>query len=509
MKLETLRNGIANLLGGALPILVVIFTTPYVVNTLGANDYGLLTLITAITGYFAILDINVKAGSIKFVSEYHAAREKNKLNQTLTAGLMLYVLIGIAGSILIFFLADVLVREVFRVPAHSLETADSSLKLAALAFLFGQIQIYLASVPQALRRYDQSALLETIFGMLAPLSNVVVLWLGGGIFEIVLVRVILSVINILVLTKTIFRLIPDLRLTKPSLEVTTQLTKFSGYAYLSSLAWLAFVYGDKLILGAVASMAALTYYSIPQTLSTRVYQLSFRLSAVLFPASSTLQSRQEMEQLKDLYLYSARYILFVQCVLSFYLLTLSREILHYWISPEMSVNASLILILLVLANLMDSLTNAPSLVNDGLGKPKVTGLFSVARSVAGLLLTFLLVKEAGVLGAAISQFLVFSVYAIALLYYVHGRTIPVEIRDYLRVVLLPNLPLILAMLAITWLLQSGNVMGITATTILFATETIVLLAYGYRVIARQTDIDALGRYLSSEKFNFLNRKRSV
>ena len=84
MKFETLRNGLANMLAGALPIAIIIFTTPYVVNTLGSEHYGLLTLITAIIGYFAIIDINFTAGSLKYVSEFHASGNLSKRDQTLT-----------------------------------------------------------------------------------------------------------------------------------------------------------------------------------------------------------------------------------------------------------------------------------------------------------------------------------------------------------------------------------------------------------------------------------------
>ena len=40
------------------------------------------------------------------------------------------------------------------------------------------------------------------------------------------------------------------------------LAEFSGFAYLNRLAAVAFAQGDKLILGAMVSMSALTYYAV-------------------------------------------------------------------------------------------------------------------------------------------------------------------------------------------------------------------------------------------------------
>lgn len=491
MKFETLRNGLANMLAGALPIFIVIFTTPYVVNTLGAEHYGLLILITAIIGYFAIIDINFTAGSLKYVSEFHASGETAKRDQTLTAGFLLYLLIGVVGGGLIYGLADWLVTHVFAVPEDAHALAASTLRLAALGFLLGQVQMYLNTVPQALRRYDQSALLESIFGMLAPLANVLVLWLGGGLYEIVLVRIVLSIVNLAALGGLIRRLLPDSRLIKPTRAVLVPLASFSGFAYLNRLASLAYAQGDKLIIGALVGMSALTYYAVPFMLANRVYGLSYRLSSVMLPAASSLAATHQHDRMQDLYLYSARYVFFINSVLTLLLVSVAHEILLYWISPEMAAAGSLILVLIALGNLLDSLTNAPSLVNDGLGKPKITGLFAISRAVLGLSAVFVLVQWLGVMGAAVGQLAVSVIMPAAFLIYVHGRTVPVKLGVYLKVVLLPCLPFMGAMVLFAILRHGSAAFSLGQTAVLIGVELIAAAVYGWFFIARPSDLAAL------------------
>jgi O-antigen/teichoic acid export membrane protein len=491
MKFETLRNGLANMLAGALPIFIVIFTTPYVVNTLGAEHYGLLTLITAIIGYFAIIDINFTAGSLKYVSEFHASGQANKRDQTLTAGFLLYLLIGVVGGGLIFGLADWLVTHVFAVPENAHALAASALRLAALGFLLGQVQSYLTTVPQALRRYDQSAMLESIFGMLAPLANVLVLWLGGGLYEIVLVRIVLSIVNLVALGGLIHRLLPDSRFIKPTRAILAPLASFSGFAYLNRLASLAYAQGDKLIIGALVGMSALTYYAVPFMLANRVYGLSYRLSSVMLPAASSLAATNQHDRMQDLYLYSARYVFFINCVLTLLLVSVAHEILLYWISPEMAAAGSLILVLIALGNLLDSLTNAPSLVNDGLGKPKITGMFAISRAVLGLSAVFVLVQWLGVVGAAIGQLAVSIVVPAAFLIYVHGRTVPVRLSQYLKVVVVPGLPFMGAMVLFAVLRHGSAAFSLGQTAVLICIELIATALYGWFFIARPSDLAAL------------------
>lgn len=491
MKFETLRNGLANLLGGVLPAMVTVFTTPFVVNTLGDSSYGVLTLITAIIGYFAIIDINITAGSVKYVAQHHATGNIKLRNQTLTSGLAVYILIGLVGCGLILVFSDTLINRVFVVPDAMRKVSGDTLQLAAFGFLFGQMQVYLNSVPQAIRRYDQSAIVESLFGVLTPLSTVLVLWLGYGLFEVVAVRIAASVLNILMLGNIIRRLMPDIAFERPTNNTLGALGRFSGFAYLNRLATVAYAQGDKLVLGAIVSMSALTHYAVPFMLVNRVFSLSYRLGSVMFPVASALAANHELDRLRELYLYSARYVFFINCALAALLTSLAHEILLYWIGPTLATTGASILLLITLSSLVDSLTNAPSLVNDGLGKPQITGSFAISRAVLGVSLTLLLVKLIGVTGAALAQLITSTVMALLFVIYVHGRSVPVSLRDFYRVVVAPSLPVLFATLLLIALLHGHSPLSPIQTIGLLLAECIALAAFAFIYIFRVTDRVAL------------------
>ena len=83
---------------------------------------------------------------------------------------------------LLMLCADPLVGRVFAIPDKLRQTALDAPRLALIGFLFGQTQIYLNSIPQAIRRYDRTAMVESAFGIVVPLSTVGVLWLGSGLY---------------------------------------------------------------------------------------------------------------------------------------------------------------------------------------------------------------------------------------------------------------------------------------------------------------------------------------
>jgi len=78
MKLQLARNAFSNLLGAVVPALVALGTVPLVVKGLGDASYGVYSLVTAIVGYFAVIDINVTAE--KGVLAVRGERRSQKLS---------------------------------------------------------------------------------------------------------------------------------------------------------------------------------------------------------------------------------------------------------------------------------------------------------------------------------------------------------------------------------------------------------------------------------------------
>ena len=154
------RNAASNLLAGVVPALFSLLTIPYIVHGLGSEAYGLMTLVTSIIGYFALIDINVTAGSVKHIAHHHRLGEQDKVSSVFSFGALVYLLIGMLGALPIYLLADWLSLHAFKVPKDLQPMAVDALHMAALGFLFGQLQAYLQSVPQALLRYDVSARFE-------------------------------------------------------------------------------------------------------------------------------------------------------------------------------------------------------------------------------------------------------------------------------------------------------------------------------------------------------------
>lgn len=427
-----LRNASFNFLGAAAPAVLSVVTIPYIVAKLGAADFGLLALITSIVGYFALLDINVTAGSTKYVAEYQAAGNVRKVNETICFGLAIYSVIGLFGMLGLYYFADGLTSHVFAIPADRQPVATAALSVAALGFFTGQLQAYLQSLPGALMRYDVAGKTEAGFGTAVPLITVALLATGHGLIDLVWLRVAMSTAQACLLAYLLRGLLPAFGWAWPGTDIRRALLSFSAYAFLSRLAALTYSHADKLLISARVGVAALTFYVVPSTLANRVMSLVSRFSGVMFPHASALAARHRLQELERDYLAASRYMFFVNGAIALTLATLAQPILSLWLNAEFASAGTAVMVMVALAQWVDSLTNLPSLVNDGLGQPRVTGLFALTRALLGLALIFLGVWQFGIRGAAAAHLLAALLMSTAFVVHVHGRSVPVALRALMR-----------------------------------------------------------------------------
>jgi len=508
--MSLIKKSVANFIGGIVPAIASLLTVPVIVARLGTVEYGLFTLVTAIVGYFALIDINVTAGSVKYLSEHHARGEHDRVNQVISFGGFIYFVIGILGGIGIFIFADTLVTSFFNVPENLHEVARKTLQVASVAFFFGQMQVYLLSIPQALQRYDLSGMVESVFGTLTSISTVIVVLFGGGLVEIVLVRLVLSAINCGLLLNIIRKILPFARLTKPDRETVNKLASFSAYSYLSRISAITYAYGDKLIIGAIENMQAVTQFSVPSLLVNRAVVPIYRLGTVIFPVSSALSANDQHDDLRRIYIVSTRYYIFLHACMCIFLSLFSRELLHYWAGPVFGPSAALVLVLVATATFMDSLTNLPSLVNDGLGKPKNTGVMALTRAIFGVALCYLFIREYGYIGAAWAELIISSLFSIVFLLYVHSRSVPVKFHDvYKNSYQVTVVPLIVILSVITAF--SHRAVLSPLLFILALLITIILLSgYAWFVICLPHHHEPFKKYLMGYlTFNAFKKKSKI
>lgn len=485
-----LRNSLWHGAGAVVPALVALATIPILVGALGTAGFGWLTLVTSIIGYFGVLDINLTSGAIKFLSEAYATGERRRVSQVFWFSTGFYGLLGGLVCLAISLFAAGLVDLFGHAEAAERAGIIAALRIGAVGFAVVQIQSVLLSVLQALQRYDLSARSEMSFGVLANVVSVIAALAGLGLEGVVAARVSVSAMNAAYLVWQLRSLGISLAFVAPGGGVCRELMSFSAYAYLSKLASTLHQHGDKLIIGAIGGPVAVTLYTVPITLAGRVLGITSRLSMVIFPYASTLAATARIDDLRPAYLGAIRHITFLNFIVCAAIVLAGDEFLRRWVGESFISDGYPVLVFMAFALLADSLTNIPSLVNDALGHPKISGVFALSRGVFGLIFVFVGMENFGIVGASAAHLFGAIFFTAAFLIYVHGRTVPISLSEAIGdggQPLFLGMSVLVFLIAGKWLLPSGI---IAAAGITFA-ALLALGVIGYRYVLRVDERSAL------------------
>lgn len=427
-RYSILRNSIFNLLGWIVPIIVNFISIPIIVRHLGYDQYGVWTIVMAVMGYFALLDLGVVKGGIRFLAEYNAKNDRHRANQVLSLGMYFYCFIGIVGSLLIASSVDLFILDALKIPPAFIPVARTVLYLAAPGFVITMMQTYLLSLPQAVHRFDISNKVDVTTQVLTTIATVFALWLGYALISVILLRIVGSLMACIALYAVARRYLPYFRLT---LQIERcLLEKVFSYSLVSFIGRLGSTtanYVQTLVVGSILGTSAVTIFSIPFQLISRTMNLSCQLSMVMLPISSELGASAHLDRLHEVYLEMTRYIFFLNLAQVVMFVLFSRDILSLWMGRQFAEDAHTILVYIAIGFFFDTLTNLPSQVNDGLSHPKVTSTFAFLRGIAGILFAIAGGIYGGVQGVAFGFMLSCILLSVFFNLYVHKKTIKLSL----------------------------------------------------------------------------------
>jgi O-antigen/teichoic acid export membrane protein len=205
------KNSVLNLLGQVLPMLVGIFTIPYIIKGLGSDGYGILSIAYMVLGYFGIFDLGLSRATVKFVAEHLSPEQIHKVPELVWTSLLLLVSLGCAGGCLLAAFVPIAVTHWFKMPPSFIGQARISLYILAASMPIMLSNDALRGVLEATQRFDLVNYVKVpgsiLFYLLAALAIPLRIHVPGIVFLLVMVRLSTSFAYI----SFCFRVFPELR----------------------------------------------------------------------------------------------------------------------------------------------------------------------------------------------------------------------------------------------------------------------------------------------------------
>ncbi|MFH0828206.1 MAG: flippase [Candidatus Omnitrophota bacterium] len=399
-----MKNIIWNFIGQIWLVILGFFATPFIVRALNVNFYGLYSLLGVIIGYFSFLQFGLGTAEVKFIAQYHANGESEKIRKVFWDCIIVYFIFGVMGTVLITFFSRFLAFKIFKIAPDLIDTAIFVFRIGSLGFLILMIMSVVVGVVQAIGEFGLLNRVGIIMGTLQISAVLLLLKLGFSLKEMIMSNLLVQVLGLYMLWGSVRKIMPYLSRPVWDKQYLVKLFKFGGFVSISSILSPVLLNIEKLFLTSLRPIASLTYYAIPFGLIDKLSLIRSSFSSVLFPAFSSLQGNEDNNLNRDLHARSALYIFFFYSFFLLFFLIFGREFLNAWIGGNFAFNSTRFLKILALAGLINSLA-VPSLnALQGLNKPHIPALFHLVETVLYVPCAYFLIGRYGGSGAALAWF---------------------------------------------------------------------------------------------------------
>jgi len=401
------RNTLLNLIGQVAPLLVAVVTVPFVVRGLGEARFGLLALSWAVLGYFGVFDLGMGRAATKYVAEALGRGEEDAVPSLVWAAITVQLVFGVLGGLALALATPLLVGRFLTIAPELIDDATRGFYLLAVAVPLVLIAGSFRGVLEAAQRFDLINLVRVPSSIANYLLALVGIWLGYGLPAIIFLLVLgraLAALGFALLSVRVFPgLVPGLRGQGWREGATLRkLLGFGGWVTVSSVTIPILNYLEQFLIAGLLSVGALTYYSAPFEVVSRVAIFPASVAITLFPAFSYYQASRR-EVLAELSWRPLRYLLVTGIPLMVILVAFAPDLLGYWLGTEFATRSSGVLRILAITFSINALAYIPFSAVQGLGRPDLKAKLDLAEVPLFVVLSWILIPRYGVEGAALAK----------------------------------------------------------------------------------------------------------
>ncbi len=412
---KIVRNSAYSFAGFLILVAIQFFSTPYIVHTFGKDAYGVYALISVFIGYVSLLELGIGASIIKYVSEYYVEKRYDRINKLVSTAFILFLGLGLAGALIVLVFREYFATILFKVPTYLVGDTIYVFTVAGIAFFFTFVFGIFISVLIGLQRMDLTNEISTAFGILNIAGIVLLLWLGYGLKEVVILSSLNGIIGVLISVYISKRLMPELSLIPKFFDKSyvKSIFHFSLYVFASKIAVLVYQNFGKLIVGIFLPVKFVTIYAVGVILSSFIYRFSGLVAAPVMPASSELLAKKDTDAIKELFLRGTKYVTIINIPSIFFLGIFAGEIIGLWMGEGFEESVLIFRVILI-GLFVETMQHIGGNMLPGLGKPKLSACYAIGNAGLMMLLTIIFVKWFGLFGAAlgltVSQLIVLSLF---------------------------------------------------------------------------------------------------
>jgi O-antigen/teichoic acid export membrane protein len=446
---KILKTTTSSWFGVATTVIVGVVLPPIILHKLGDESFGLWILIFSFTGYYGIFDLGIRSSIVKHVAEFDATGDRDRLTRLVNVSLFVYGCVALA-LLMIVGIGSLYFDAIFHIPTTLHDTALILFLMVGAGVAVGFPLSIFAGILEGLQEFHLLNLTQAVATLLRALLIVLALDHGKGILSIAFVTVAFPLLTYLLYAWKVMRTVP-LQFGIRFLDRATfrQSFHYSFFSFISMVAFRLRFQTDAIIIGAMISTSAVTYFSIGSKLIDYPFLLVGGLTQIIPAMSSQIAAMGDSEHIRKLFVVGNRACAFVVFPMSAVLIVLGRSVIDVWVGPRYESSYVILIILLVPTMLADMQATSRQMLY-GMGRHKALALVNVVEGIVNVIMSIVLIRYWGIIGDALGTAVPLALTSLFFLPSYCCRLVKVPLKKFLsEAYLLPSAlcaPLVITLL---------------------------------------------------------------
>lgn len=415
----------------AINILSGLLYTPWMVNQIGQNDYGLYTLANSVITLLMV-DFGLSAATARYLSKYNAEGKREEAERFLGAVYKLYLIVDaviLTALVIIYFRIDTI---------YATLTPDELSRFKVvyiISALFSVVNFPFVTFNGILTSHEKFVplkLADVIYRVSLVLLTVIALFMGFGLYALVTVHAIVgwsvTLYKFIVIKKTV-----PLKVNFKNTDKTLykDIFGFSIWTTISSLMQRLVFNITPSILGMVTGAAQIAVFGIVTTIEGYSYTITTAINGMFMPRISRLVTDDKSaNSLNKLLVDVGKFQFAINGLIIAGFAVVGKSFINLWMG-EAYMDAYYGILLVVIPG---AFFNSMQIANTTIiveGKVKLMAIVNLITGIINICLSYPLSKKFGVIGACVSICIAYSVRSIVLMILYHKK-LPFDILSFIK-----------------------------------------------------------------------------
>ena len=395
-----IKNGFYGIVEVAIPLVLMLITTPMFIHKMGTESYGLWTIALAFLGLIGVFDFGISVAVIKYLSEYYEKNNLADLSAVVGISLAISSFVGILFGTVLFLNSNTL-SVIFQSNQISSKQVELILKVISLGLFPMMLQNVGLAIPRGFQDYRITAIVLLIQNTLTVLFALVIVLLNGAVLHVMAGTVIMSWItacaSLYIGWKKMSAVGAKLRVSLKTSKIFFRYILFMG---LSGLGTTIFTMLDRIVIGQVLGLSAAAYYSIATGVANKFVTLASVTTRSLLPAFSSWGVGKDVKKMKAAYIKATMALGVLILAPGVVFLLFSKHITVFWLGEKTGTMVLPVMRVLIFIYSTRIIAMPAFHALNGLNFPHITTFTSLTAGIGAVLLIYLVAPRYGLLGAA-------------------------------------------------------------------------------------------------------------